>query len=168
MHLTLDLSQKLDTLNRVESTLLQLSTKQEKLVNIHEQFAKRLEGIEGRVSYLVNKQDELQKQQVSIENRLASKEQLAELHTIMSDITKLQSHLQLKQDQLASKQDLLHSTIANEPASASVISSPILSPPLPAQITWNPCPPRFTPPVPTTPTVPRWRSQSCTPVLFPL
>ena len=49
----------------------------------------------------------------------------------VENVSRVQSHLQSKQDQLASKQDLLHSTLANErPRSSSVMSSPMLSPPV--------------------------------------
>ena len=68
-------------------------------------------------------------------NTLASKEQVKSFQNEISDIIRFQSHLQRKQDQLASKQDLLHSTIASEQqTSVSVMSSPMLSPPTPC---WN-------------------------------
>ena len=52
----------------------------------------------------------------------------------LCSISRLQSHLQGKQDQVACKQDLLHSTIANEQRpTSSVMSSPLLSP----VATWN-------------------------------
>ena len=59
----------------------------------------------------------------------------ASIKSEICGISRLQSHLQRKQDQIASKQDLLHSTIANEQrTTSSVMSSPLMSPPVP---TWN-------------------------------
>ena len=67
-----------------------------------------------------------------------SKEQMDAIKNDISGTSRLQSHPQRKQDQLASKQDLLHSTIANEKQrSLSVMSSPLLSPPV---ATWNQLP----------------------------
>ena len=56
----------------------------------------------------------------------------ASIKSEICGISRLQSHLQRKQDQIASKQDLLHSTIANEQrVTSSVMSSPLMSPPVP-------------------------------------
>ena len=59
----------------------------------------------------------------------------ASIKSEICGISRFQNHLQRKQDQIASKQDSLHSTIANEQrATSSVISFPLMSPPIP---TWN-------------------------------
>ena len=178
------------SLARMENTLIQLTTKQEQSANKQEQLATKQDQLAIKQDELATKQDQLatKQDQLSLEQetmargqeQIPSKEQVVEiqnkvsfianvqvdLQSRLSEITRLQSHLQVKQDQLASKQDLLHSTIANEQTSASVISSPILSPPTVTYNTWNPHLPRFTPALPNAPYTSRWRSQSCMPTLF--
>ena len=107
-------------LARMERMLEQLGTKQDQLAVKYDQLSAKQQ--ETEVSSL----------------GLATKEQLEDIQQKMADITRLQSHLQLKQDQLASKQDLLQSTISNDrPAGPSVVSSPMVSPPLGTNSTWN-------------------------------
>ena len=150
------------SLARMENTLIQLATKQEQLATKQDQLSLKQEEIARRQEQIPSKEQvmEIQTKVSFIANAQV------DLQSRVSDITRLQSHLQVKQDQLASKQDLLHSTIANEQASASVISSPILSPPLVTPSAWNPRPPRFTPALPSIPHASKWRSQSCMPALF--
>ena len=75
--------------------------------------------------------DEIKARVVAIKGRAASWEQADTLQNKLCSISRLQSHLQRKQDQTACKQNLLHSTIANEqPPTSSVMSFPLLSPPI--------------------------------------
>ena len=55
------------------------------------------------------------------------------LKQCFGEVVRKQEHLQQKQNQLASKQDLLHSTIAGEHdtlKSPTIMCSPLISPPL--------------------------------------
>ena len=105
-------------LTRFESTLTRIETTLQKVVEKQQQ-APSMEQIN-------NIQSDI--------SMLPSKQQVDLLQEEIVNISRIQSHLQKKQDQLASKQDLLHSTIANERQKIiSIMSSP-LSPPLSS---WN-------------------------------
>lgn len=111
--------------NRIESGLARLERVLEQLVTKQDQ-------VTAKCDILAAKQDQCTSTQE------ATREQVQEIQQRVADITRLQSHLQLKQDQLASKQDLLQSTISNDrPAAPSVVSSPMVSPPLGTNSTWN-------------------------------
>ena len=78
--------------------------------------------------------DESKAQVATIKGKAESQEQADTFQNKLCSISRLQSHLQRKQDQIACKLDLLHSTIANEQRPmSSVMSSPLLSP----ISTWN-------------------------------
>lgn len=61
-----------------------------------------------------NEMMSIAKVQVDVQWKQASKEQVDAIQNHMSGITIIQSHLQKKNMQLASKQDLLHNTVVNE------------------------------------------------------
>ena len=109
---------------RFESSLQKLTAKQE-------QAQSHMTTLESSLQKLTAQQEQAHSHMTT----LASKQQVEVLQNEILSVTRLQSHLQRKQDQLASKQDLLHSTIASErQGSVSVMSSPILSPPVAC---WN-------------------------------
>ena len=111
----------------------------EKLVCIQkeqcDEIKDRVEVIEKSQAISREQADFIKAQVATVTVRAASREQVDRLQNELCSISKLQSHLQRKQDQIACKQDLLHSTIANEQhPMSSVMSSPLLSPPI---ATWN-------------------------------
>ena len=81
------------------------------------------------------------------------------------EISRHQSHIQTKQDQLAMKQDLMQKSISNDLDPPSIVSSPIVSPPVCTFNSWSINQPRFYPPFAGTPR--RYRSHSCMPTIAP-
>ena len=81
------------------------------------------------------------------------------------EISRHQCHIQTKQDQLAMKQDLMQKSISNDLGPPSIVSSPIVSPPVCTFNSWSINQPRFYPPFAGTPR--RYRSHSCMPTIAP-